>query len=62
MRPLRFALNVAALVVAPAAIAGTLAFVAIDSLARHVQRTHPQLDADIASEIASWLATQGDPA
>lgn len=56
MRPLRLVLNVVGFVLAPAAIAGSITFVAIDALARRIQRTHPQLELDLADEAASWLA------
>lgn len=61
MRPLRFALNVAGLVLFPAFAAGALTFAAIDRIANHLARSHDQLTAGIASETESWLATHGDP-
>lgn len=58
MRPLRLLLHAVALGVFPAALAGTLAYLALDWVARWVDRNGLQMDRDIASEHASWFATQ----
>lgn len=62
MRPLRFALNVAGLVLFPAFAAGVITFAAIDRIAHRLARTHDQLDASIIDEADSWFAPQEAPA
>lgn len=57
MRPARALLTVAACVLAPGAAAAALTYIAIDWLADRCQRTHPTLDAAIASELGSWFPT-----
>ncbi len=56
MKALRFALNVAGFVLAPAFIAGAVVFAALDRL---VSRDHDQRLAGVADEAASWLAATG---
>lgn len=57
MRPLRLLLHAVALGVFPAALAGTVVFVALDRVARWVDRNGLQLDRDVDSELTSWFAT-----
>lgn len=62
MRPARWVLGAVGFVLFPAFAAGAITFTVIDRVAARLAKGHPQLDAGIASEAASWLAIQGETA
>lgn len=55
VRPLRVILNVAGLVVFPAALCGTATFFALDRLYAWLERCNERLDAELPGEYSSWL-------